>query len=214
MVPTIGDVLIDVTLAIHPDMPHWPGSTSPVCEWETRLDRGEESDASKWTLSAHQGTHVDAPSHFIPGAAGIEEIGLDVLCGPVEVVGIAEDGPIRAHHVTGIADGTERVLFRTTNSTAGRLFREFDPGYVAVSAEAAQALVDRGIRLVGIDYLSVECFGDSEFPAHHILLGAGVPVIEGLDLAAAEPGRYELTCLPIRLTNAEAAPARVVLTRH
>ena len=208
-----GPVLIDVTLAIRPDMPHWPGSTAPLCEWETRLDRGEESDASKWTLSAHQGTHVDAPSHFIPGAAGIEDVGLDVLCGPVHVIGIDDDSPIRADHIGEIPAGAERVLFRTTNSTTGRLHRSFDPGYVAVSAQAAEALVAKGILLVGIDYLSVECFGSSDFPAHHTLLGAGVPIIEGLDLAAAEPGRYELTCLPIRLTNAEAAPARVILTR-
>ena len=156
---------------------------------------------------------MDAPSHFIPGAAGIEDIGLDVLCGPVHVVDIPDDSPIRSDHIADLVPaGAERVLFRTTNSTTGRLHRSFDPGYVAVSAQAAEALVARGVRLVGIDYLSVECFGTSDFPAHHALLGAGVPIIEGLDLAAAEPGRYELTCLPIRLTNAEAAPARVVLT--
>jgi arylformamidase len=210
---TIAGMLIDVTLAVRPDMPHWPGSTSPLCEWETRMDRGEESDASKWTLSAHQGTHVDAPSHFIPGAAGIEDVPLDLLCGPVYVVEIPEDSPIRADHVAELPPGVERVLFRTTNSTTGRLFRPFDPGYVAVSAQAAEALVAKGIRLVGIDYLSVECFGATDFPAHHTLLGAGVPIIEGLDLAAAEPGHYQLTCLPIRLTAAEAAPARVILTR-
>jgi arylformamidase len=144
-VHSIALVLIDITLAIRPDMPHWPGNTSPVCEWETRLDRGEESDAGKWTLSAHRGTHVDAPSHFIPGAAGIEDIPLDVLCGPAHVVDIPDDGPIRADHVAQLPAGAERVLFRTTNSTTGRLFKPFDPGYVAVNAQAAEALVAKGM---------------------------------------------------------------------
>jgi arylformamidase len=207
-------VLIDVSMEIRPDMPHWPGSIAPSCEWETRLDRGEESDASRWTLSAHQGTHVDAPSHFIPGAAGIAEIGLDVLSGPAVVVDVPGDLAISAEHVAELVPpGARRVLFRTANSTGGRLRQPFDPSYVAVSGPAARALVSAGVRLVGIDYLSVECFGDKEFPAHHALLGAGVPVIEGLDLAAAQAGVYTLTCLPIRLTNAEAAPARAVLTR-
>jgi arylformamidase len=205
-------VLLDVTMEIRPDMPHWPGSVAPLCEWETRMDRGEESDASRWTISAHQGTHVDAPSHFVPGAAGIEEVALETLCGPVVVVDVPGDEPISAGHVRGLVPpGTERVLFRTTNSTGGRLYREFDPGYVAVSGPAAAELVSAGARVVGIDYLSVECFGQPDFPAHHVLLGAGIPVIEGLDLSAVPAGEYTMTCLPIRLTGAEAAPARVVL---
>lgn len=204
--------MIDVSMVIRPDMPHWPGSTVPVCEWETRLDRGEESDASRWTLSAHQGTHVDAPSHFLPGAANVEDISLSILCGPSVVVDIPGAGPVGADHVAELVPpGAARVLFRTANSTGGRLSRPFDPDYVGVGGPAARALVAAGVRLVGIDYLSVECFGDDGFPAHHALLGAGVPIIEGLDLAAAGPGRYALTCLPIRLGAAEAAPARVVL---
>jgi arylformamidase len=138
---------------------------------------------------------------------------LDVLCGQAVVVDVPGDGPVTADHVTELVpEGSERVLLRTTNSTSGRLTRPFDPGYVAVSAPAAHVLVAKGVRLVGIDYLSVECFGDKTFPAHHALLGAGVPIIEGLDLSEAPAGRYVVTCLPIRLTDAEAAPARVVLT--
>jgi arylformamidase len=207
-------VLLDVTMEIRPDMPHWPGSIAPLCEWETRMDLGDESDASRWTISAHQGTHVDAPSHFIPGAAGIADVPLELLSGPTAVVDVPGDEPISAAHVNRLVPpGTERVLFRTSNSTGGRLYREFDPGYVAVSAPAAIELVNAGVRVVGIDYLSVECFGQPDFPAHHVLLGAGIPVIEGLDLSAAQTGQYAMTCLPIRLTAAEAAPARVVLGR-
>jgi arylformamidase len=207
-------MFLDISMKIRPDMPHWPGSCAPMCEWETRLDRGEESDASRWTISAHQGTHVDAPSHFIPGAAGIEDISLELLCGPAVVVDVPGNGPVDADHVARLVPaGARRVLFRTSNSTSGRLQETFDPEYVGVSEQAAVALVSAGVRVVGIDYLSLECFGLSDFPAHHALLGADVPIIEGLDLSAAQAGEYTLTCLPIRLAQAEAAPARVTLTR-
>jgi arylformamidase len=156
-------------------MPVYPGDP------EVRLERVSESPAiSRLDFGVHTGTHVDAPLHFLEGGAGTEELRLDVLVGPCEVV----DG-------AGVA---ERVLIK---------------GAAALDGAAAQELVDRGVRLVGVDQMSV---GDEN--AHRVLLGAGVVVVEGLDLSGVEPGVYELYCLPLKLVGSDGAPARAILVRR
>ena len=206
--------LHDVTMRIHPGMLAWPGSSTPRQGWDTRLDRGEESNASNWFLNSHSGTHVDAPGHFIQGGALLSEISLDLFVGPAEVVELgSEVTRIDAAVVETLRlSEPRRVLFKTSNS-ALRLDRDtFDPSYVAFTPDGARALLGAGVKLVGIDYLSVECYGAADFPTHRILLGAGVPLIEGLDLRGVSPGRYQLHCLPLRLEGSEAAPARVILS--
>jgi arylformamidase len=147
----------------------------------------------------HSGTHVDAPLHFAEGAASVETLPLDVLVGPCVVVEGLE--------VAAVPAGAERVLFKTPNSELWER-DEFSEEFVKLDGEAARALVARGVRLVGIDYLSI---GDEE--AHHVLLGAGVVAVEGLDLRSVEPGEYGLVCAPLKLVGAEGAPARVLLLR-
>jgi arylformamidase len=207
--------LYDVSMRIRPGMLAWPGSSTPRQGWDTRLDRGEESNASNWFLGSHSGTHVDAPAHFIPRGALLSEIPLELFVGPATVVELGDEVlRIDRAAVAGLHLGEDRrrLLFKTSNS-ARRLDREeFDPTYVAFTEDGARALLDADVGLVGIDYLSIECYGDRDFPVHRIFLGSGVPAIEGLDLRGVPPGRYQLHCLPLRIDGTEAAPARVVLS--
>lgn len=206
--------LRDVSMHIRPGMLAWPGASTPRQGWDTRLELGQESNASNWFLNSHSGTHVDAPGHFIPGGALLSELPLELFVGPAEVVELPDEVTgIDAAVIRGLrVSDPSRLLFKTSNS-ARRLDRdEFDPSYVAFTPDGARALVEAGVKLLGIDYLSVERYGDTAFPVHRILLGAGIPLIEGLDLRGVPPGRYQLHCLPLKLVGSEAAPARVVLS--
>jgi arylformamidase len=167
--------IFDISVPVGSGMPVYPGDP------EVRLERVSDMPAiSRLDFGVHTGTHVDAPLHFIEGGAGSEQLPLDVLVGPCQVVA-----------GTGAA---ERVLIK---------------GALLLDGAAAQALVDQGVRLVGVDQMSV---GDEE--AHRLLLGAGVVVVEGLDLSAVEPGEYELYCLPLNLIGSDGAPARAILVRR
>jgi len=190
--------IVDVSVPVRPGMIVYPGDP------EVRLERvcsneGDGFNLSRLDLGVHSGTHVDAPLHFLADGAAVETLPLDVLVGPCVVV----DGLDAA----AVPRGAERVLFKTQN---GRLWErdEFTEDFAELDGEAARALVAAGVRLVGIDYLSI---GDEE--AHRILLGAGVIAVEGLDLREVEPGEYRLVCAPLKLEGAEGAPARVLLLR-
>lgn len=164
----------------------------------TRLDMG-----------AHTGRHVDAPAHFIPTGSGVDALDLDVLVGPALVVHVLEADVLSADVLERLAipSGTERVLFRTRNShrwAGGE--REFDESFVATSEDGAHWLVEHGVRLVGIDYLSVAPF-DEPVPTHLILLRAGVIAVEGLNLSGIASGLYQLVCLPLKIAGSDGAPA-------
>ena len=163
-------------------------------------------------MCVHTGTHIDAPAHFIDEGEDISALGLERLLGRVQVVDTADASAIGAAELKGarIRPGCDRLLLRTSNS---RRLRDtpFDQDYVALTPGGAEWLVDNGISLVGIDYASVEAFEEPENRTHKILLGAGVVVLEGLDLSGVSAGLYELICLPMKIGAAEAAPARVVL---
>ena len=191
--------IIDVSVPVRPGMITYPGDPEVRLERVSSIADGDVVNLSRLDLGVHSGTHVDAPLHFVDGGASVEALPLDVLVGPCVVV----DGLDAA----AVPRGAERVLFKTRNS---RLWErdEFSEDFVALDGEAARALVERGVRLVGIDYLSI---GDEE--AHQALLGAGVVAIEGLDLREVDPGEYRLVCAPLKLEGAEGAPARVMLLR-
>ncbi|GHF26476.1 cyclase family protein [Pseudolysinimonas yzui] len=206
--------LFDISMEVHERMLHWPGSTTPVQGWDTRLDRSEESNASNWILGSHCGTHVEGPSHFFADGDDVSHIALDRLIGPSIVVEIPESAKAITREVVealSLPRPAGRVLFKTSNS-GHRLERtEFDPSYVAVTVSGAAALVEAGASLIGIDYIAIEVYGAEGFPAHRTLLGARVAILEGIDLRQVPPGRYVLYCLPLRLLGSEAAPARAVL---
>jgi arylformamidase len=190
----------------------YPGDPEIVFHPHSSIDRGDPANVTALALGSHSGTHVDAPSHFLPGGDPVDRIPVDRLIGPAAVL----DLPAELTSV-GAADlarhdfgGHRRVLLRTRNSTVGAEKR-FNPEYCALTPAGAEYLVERGVELVGIDALSVEPFGSADFAVHHLLLGRGVVIVEGLDLSSVSAGVYQFVCLPLRLQGLDGAPARAVL---
>lgn len=206
--------IFDISLEISPNLPVWPGDPPIELEQVESMDRGAHANVSRLSAGVHIGTHVDAPHHFLNDGRTIEQLPLDVLTGPCYVTQLP-DGveAITAEALDGIslpADAT-RILFGTSNSRLwSRGETEFQEDFVAVTEDGAEWLVKSGVQLVGVDYLSVAPFGNS-IPTHKILLGAGVIVLEGLNLSAVTRGFYDLYCLPLNLLGAEGAPARAIL---
>jgi arylformamidase len=171
------------------------------------------AEAMKITMCAHSGTHLDSPAHFVSGGRRLDDYQPADFILPAHVIEIFDPEAVTLEDLEGLAiTPSEAILFRTGNSHSGRAVSgEFSERYVYVSAEAAQWCVDRRLALVGLDYTSIDRYGDDASPAHHILLGNGVLVLEGLNLAEVRPGQYTLICLPLRIEDAEGAPARAVL---
>lgn len=209
--------IYDISLTVTPDLPVWPGDPSIKIERIAKMEEGDHNNVSQIAMSAHAGTHVDAPYHFIADGKTIEQLSLDTLVGPAQVVEIGGDSPlITAENLknAGIPAGTHRVLLKTRNShywTQPGL--PFQTGFSAVSPDGAEYLVQRGVKLVGIDYFSIAPFGDS-VPTHRILLGAQIVALEGINLSEVPAGPYQLYCLPLKLGGADGAPARAILTRE
>ncbi len=208
--------IFDISLPISPALPVWPGDSPVVLERRSSMDEGAHANVSQLSLSVHAGTHVDAPHHFLNDGRTVESLLLDVLTGPALVVSVPVEASVIDSGVlesAGIADGTERLLLKTRNSsfwqTSGN---EFHPEFIGVDAGGAAWIVRHGIRLVGIDYLSVSPYKNS-IPTHRELLGAGVVILEGVDLSAVNPGVYDLYCLPLKLVGSDGAPARAILIK-
>lgn len=207
---------LDASITLRPDMPTYPGEDGPALDFLKAMARGDVADVRRLRMGLHTGTHVDAPGHFIPGAEGADALPLDMLVGPCQVADVEADPDVSAtalHAALGDRPH-ERVLLRTRNSRAQPASWDragFDEAFAALAPDGARWLVERGVRLVGVDYLSVEPYRAPEPLTHLALLGARVVIIEGLDLRAVPAGRYELYCLPIRLAGADGAPARVLL---
>lgn len=205
--------IYDITLTITPTLPVWPGDPPVRLTQPSHLERGDICTITRLDMGAHTGTHLDAPAHFIRGGATAESLSLDVLIGPALVVDARGRGHVTANvlETLVIPPGVQRLLLHTDNSAIWqRGEMAFVEQFTAIAADGAQWLVDHGIRLVGIDYLSVGSFDDG-IPTHQILLDAGVIAVEGLNLSAIEPGDYQLICLPIKLGGSDGAPCRAVL---
>jgi arylformamidase len=207
--------LIDISLEIGPAMLVWPGDPAVEVIPRKQIANGDAANVSEVRMGTHTGTHVDPPNHFVEGGRGIDAVSLDVLVGDAWVVdGRHLDQPISVAEMEklGIPDGTQRVLLRTANS---ELWRDEQPSfpstYACLTAESARWVVDRGIQLIGVDFLSVEEKGTEGHPVHHALLENGVVIVEGLDLGEVEPGAYTLVCLPLRIKDGDGGPARAIL---
>lgn len=206
--------LYDISLTISPDMPVWPGEPAISLRRVYSMDAGRHANVSALACSVHTGTHVDAPNHFLNDERTVESLPLDVLVGPARVVELPESVSLVTAEVLRAADipaGTLRLLLKTRNSqiwAAGD--RKFHPDFVGVAQDGAEWLVEQGVRLIGIDYLSVAPFKQSG-PTHHALLRPGIVVLEGVDLSRVPPGDYELVCLPLKLAGSDGAPARAIL---
>jgi arylformamidase len=203
--------IYDVSLTIEPGMAVWPGDPPVAVESASAITEGGSSNLSRLKMGSHTGTHVDAPRHFIDGAAGVDAISSDVLTGPARLFQLPRVKRIDRRVLEGLdLEGVSRLLLGTGNSALlGKKPLSMD--YAFVTGDAARYMVGRGVKLVGIDYLSIEEHGTVVHPVHHALLGAGVVIVEGLDLAGVPAGDYELMCLPLKMKDADGAPARVLL---
>jgi arylformamidase len=195
----------------------WPGNPPPHVIPTSRIAQGGSSNVSEIRLGSHTGTHVDPPFHFLEQGATADQLSLDVLVGRAQVLdlGTVERSIGAAELATAkLEQGAERVLLRTRNSMRWRdHVSAFPTDYVSLAPDGARWLVERGVRLVGIDFLSVEAYGASGHPTHHVLLEAGVIIVEGLDLSSVEAGVYTLVCLPLKVLGADGGPARAILLR-
>jgi arylformamidase len=206
--------IYDISISITPDMPTYPGdpkvSLTPMLE----IARGDNANVSQLCMGDHTGTHLDPPVHFIPGGKTVDQLDLATLYGPVRVLDMTQvTGAITAEDLeqAKLPRDIVRVLLKTINSRLWGEKKNFDEHYVGVSWDAARWLVDHGILLVGIDYLSVELYDAGQPNTHRTLLGAGVIVVEGLDLDGIAPGDYTLACLPLKIQNGDGGPCRAIL---
>jgi arylformamidase len=199
----------DVSVQIRMGMPIYRGNPGYKREIASAIADGATANVTRLELGAHTGSHIDGPMHFYDGGPGTEVLDLGAMIGPCQVVEIPDRGlqPIdrAALEAAAVPAGTERVLLKTTNSKLWEQ-SEFTHDFIRLEKTAAGLVLERGWRLIGIDYLSI---GDGD--AHRALLGKPIVALEGLDLRAIEPGPYTLLCLPLKLEHTDGAPARVML---
>ncbi len=205
---------VDVSVPLRSGMVHWPDNPPVRIERMLDIERGDVANVSTISLGSHTGTHMDAPIHFVRGGEGMDRMPLDATMGLARVIEIQDPTSIKPDELDphGIGRG-ERVLFKTRNSSLAWWTRDFIEDFVYVSQEAARYLAERGVRTVGVDYLSVGGFYADGIETHRALLGAGIWVIEGLDLSRVEPGEHELICLPLKVEGGDGAPARALLRK-
>jgi len=204
--------IYDVSVPLRPGMPTYAGEPGPALEFLKLIARGDSANVSALSLGSHTGTHVDAPHHFLDGESTVESMSLEALVGPAQVMEFAEARHITVEDLAArvIPPEPGRLLLKTPN---GRFWDddEFHTDFAGLTGEAARWLVERGFVLVGIDYLSIEQFHSPTHEVHKTLLGAGIVIVEGLDLRAVPSGVYTMACAPLKVVGADGAPARVFL---
>jgi len=204
--------IYDVTVPLSADLPVYPGDPKIQIDRTSKLENGDSANVSRLSMSSHTGTHVDPPSHFFSGARTLDNLALEVLIGPARVVDVGNVDCIDESVIGECQlEGATRVLFKTKNSQLWSGKKHFTKDFVSLDHVAARELVRQGIKLVGIDYLSIEKFNFDVPRTHFELLGADVIIVEGLNLSGVPPGDYELICLPLKIEDGDGAPARVVL---
>jgi len=206
--------IYDISLSISPTLPTWPGDPGLKLEQFESMDKGAHYNATQISSSVHLGTHVDAPRHFLNEGNTVEQLPLEVLTGPCYVTQLPDGIDAITAEVldrTEITSEMKRVLFGTSNSHYwAKGESKFQTDFVAITEDGAEWLVERGVQLVGVDYLSVAPYGDS-IPTHTVLLKAGIVVVEGLNLSNVMRGFYDLYCLPLKIAGSDGAPARAIL---
>ena len=206
--------LIDITVPFRTDLPLWPGDPKPEMSLMKSIEGGYRCNVTRVETGMHFGTHLDAPCHFIEGGKTVDQLDLGVLVGRCFVGEVPDTAQITPKHLEAlnIPDGTTRLILKTSNSELwSQPDHPFFEDYAAITPDAARWVVDRGIRLIGIDYLSIQLFADEVSTTHIVLLEAEVIIVEGLDLRSVETGLYDLTCLPMKVAGSDGAPVRVVL---
>jgi len=206
--------MYDVSLLVSEGLPIWPGDPGISMTLASSLNHGDDANVTRLEMGVHTGTHIDAPIHFEAEGMSIDELSMDTLIGPCRVFDFSENIESIGYETLKNLDfaGVTRVLFKTRNSiwwASGET--EFQKDFVYITEAGAKFLVDQGIKLVGIDYLSVEKFGSSDYSTHHLLLRNQMVIVEGLNLSEVSSGEYELIALPMRLKGSDGSPARVIL---
>ena len=208
----MAEAWIDVSVPLYTGMVHWPDNPPVQIERMLDMERRDVCNVSKLSLGAHTGTHMDAPLHFLRAGKGIDEMPLPATIGPARVLEIQHPEAIHAEELRPQAiQAGERVLFKTRNSARCWQTDAFIEDFVYIAHDAASYLAELRVQTVGVDYLSVGGYRQDGLETHQALLGAGIWIIEGLNLSRVSPGVYELICLPLRLARADGAPARAVL---
>lgn len=205
---------IDISIPLQNGMVHWPGD-APFERLQTlHIANGDVCNLSQFCSSAHIGTHMDAPRHFVGGAQAMETMPIEATVGPARVIEILhpEVIPVEELEPHHLAKG-ERILFKTSNSQHHWKTHDFQEQFVYIPERTAKYLAQRGVQTVGVDYLSVGGYEKDSAETHRELLGAGIWLIEGLNLEHVEPGDYELVCLPMKMVGSDGAPARAILRR-
>lgn len=206
--------IYDISLTISPELPVWPGDPAVQLTQVAAMDQGDNANVSHLSFGVHTGTHVDAPHHFLNDNRTVESLPLEVLTGPCYVFQFPDDVDAITAEVlerTAWPSGVTRVLFGTRNSKIwARGENTFQTDFVGITEDGAHWLVEKGVRLVGVDYLSVAPYKQSR-PTHEVLLNAGVVIVEGLDLSAVPRGFYDLYCLPLKIAGSDGAPTRAIL---
>ena len=207
--------IYDITLTLGGDVPVYPGDRPYSREVRSSIEDGSQSNVSVLAMSAHSGTHLDAPRHFIEGAKTLDEFPAERFVVPAHVVNVDDGKCVRAEHLDGVdIERGDAVLFRTRNSTSGSISSGvFSEDYVYVSPEAAEACMARGVSLVGLDYLTLDDYHIDGSPTHLALLGNDVLILETINLHDVPTGRYTLACLPLKMKGCEASPVRAVLMK-
>ncbi len=208
---------VDVTATLDPaTTPVYEGDAPMKFEFLKDMRKGDALTLSAYSLGAHSGTHIDAPMHFVRDGVSIDRVSLTSLIGPGRVIDIPDS--VQAIDAAELDRhewrGAQRVIFRTRSSVRGWMAsRTFHRDFAYIAPDAAQLLADAGVQLVGIDYLSTEQFGAPAPMAHRILLGKGIPIVEGLALEAVGAGEYDVIVLPMKVAGHEGAPARAVMRK-
>ena len=193
-------------------MVHWPGDPPVEIGKLQDMNQGAVCNVSSLSLGSHTGTHMDAPRHFFRRGKTLDKLPFEATIGPARVIEIKDREAIKVGELKSarLRKG-ERILFKTRNSRVSWKTDTFDEDFIFIAKEAAAFLAEAGVMTVGIDYLSVGGFKKDGVETHHALLGAGIWIIEGLNLARVTPGRYELCCLPLKILDSDGAPARALL---
>ena len=203
---------IDISVPLRAGMVHWPGDPPIQIRKIREIRRGHSSDLSFLSMGSHTGTHMDAPGHFLRGGATLDELSFSTVVGPARVIGIRDPQQVCVKELRrhGIRRG-ERILLKTRNSSQCWKGNSFRKEFVHLREAAARFLAARGVRCVGVDYLSVGGYKRDGAQVHRLLLRAGIWILEGLNLSRVRPGRYELICLPLKIWRGDGAPARAIL---
>jgi arylformamidase len=201
----------DITLPISDRLITWPTDPCVSIRKTHLISQGNSCNLSELKLGSHSGTHIDAPYHFEEKGIKVDQIPLDSLIGKATVFDIKSKEKIDLEDIKSLKlKKCKRIIFKTVNSTYWKL-PEFKKDFVYITREAAKYLADSEVKLIGIDYLSIEKFQNKYADVHHILLRKGIIIIEGLDLTSVKAGDYELIALPLKIKNGDGSPARVVL---